>query len=163
MKPQIISLLIIPVSLAIATLITIDDIAFGETKILAQNSNELGTLRVKPHERVFSQQESFSDVKDINLTDEQKKQIQQIQKEILPQISELIPQPQLTEEQKNQLQSGQHVQITLQTPTSEQKVKVQELMQLYMHKIEAVLTPEQRQKLRENKKDLVLFEQHVNW
>ncbi|GAA6620618.1 hypothetical protein NUACC26_064340 [Scytonema sp. NUACC26] len=36
-------------------------------------------------------------------------------------------------------------------------------MQLYMQKIEAVLTPEQRQKLRENKKDLVLFEQHVNW
>lgn len=81
----------------------------------------------------------------------------------MPQVSELIPQPQLTEEQKNQLQTGQLVQITLQAPTSEQKAKLQELMQLYIQKIEAVLTPEQRQKFRENKKDLVLFEQRVNW
>jgi Spy/CpxP family protein refolding chaperone len=154
MKPQLISILIVT---------TIFAIAFGEAKILAQTSDELGTLKVKPHVRDVSQRETFPDIKDINLSDEQKKQILQIRQEILPQVSKLIPQPQLTEEQKNQFQSGQSVQITLQAPTAEQKAKLQELMQLYMQKIEAVLTTEQRQKFRENEKDIVLFEQRVNW
>ncbi|MUG93247.1 hypothetical protein F7734_12730 [Scytonema sp. UIC 10036] len=154
MKPQLISILIATISFAIA---------FGDAKIFSQPSNELGILKVKPNNGAISQGESLLSGKDINLTDEQKKQIWQIRQEILPQISELIPQPQLTEEQNNQLQSGQRVQITLQAPTSEQKVKLQELMQLYMQKVEAVLSPEQRQKFRENEKDLVLFQQRVNW
>ncbi|WP_407894962.1 DUF3945 domain-containing protein [Scytonema sp. NUACC26] len=126
-EPQLISILIAPLAFTVVTLTAKADITFGEAKIFAQISNELGTLRVKPHDQAFSQKEPFPDVEDINLTDEQKKQIRQIQQAILPQVSELIPQPQLTEEQKNQLQSGQPVQITLQTPTSEQKAKVQEL------------------------------------
>ncbi|KAF3889863.1 MULTISPECIES: Spy/CpxP family protein refolding chaperone [Nostocales] len=154
MQPHLISILIVTISFAIA---------FGEAKTFAQPSTELGTLKVKPHDGAISQKDSLSEVQDINLTDKQKKQIWQIRQEILPQISELIPQPQLTEEQQNQLQSGHTVQITLQGPTSEQKAKLQELMQLYVQKIEAILTPEQRQKLRNNEKDLVFFEQRVNW
>ncbi|ARV60145.1 hypothetical protein BZZ01_17280 [Nostocales cyanobacterium HT-58-2] len=122
-------------------------------KTFAQIPVDNGPIKVVPAGRV-PPGPLFPELAGINLTEEQQKQIWQIQQEIMPQIAQIIPHPELTEEQKNQLRSGQSVQITIQPPTAEQKAKLRELFQTYQQRVETILTPEQQQKFRENLKNL---------
>jgi Spy/CpxP family protein refolding chaperone len=96
-------------------------------------------------------------LENLNLTTEQQQKVLEIMKEMRPRIESVMPHPELTEEQKKQLASGQSVQITLTPPTNEQKAKMQEIMQSFRQKLESVLTPEQQQKLTQNEKEPFLL------
>lgn len=101
----------------------------------------------------------FPEFADIDLTDEQKEQIQEIRREMQPQFEAILPRPELTPEQQNQLTSGAPIRISLPAPTPEQKAEMERVMQIYRQKIEAVLTPAQQEQFRQNQsQDVIFFE-----
>ena len=101
----------------------------------------------------------FPELQGINLTAEQQEQIWQIRLEMQPEFKAILPRPELTSKQREQLESGQPIQITLTPPSAEQKAQLKQLMQTYRQKIEAILTPEQQEQFRQNQnRDMFLFE-----
>jgi Spy/CpxP family protein refolding chaperone len=93
----------------------------------------------------------------IDLTEEQKEQIKEIRRDIQPQFEAILPRPELTPEQQNQLASGEPIRLSLPAPTSEQKAEMERVMQIYRQKIEAILTPAQQEQFRQNQSQDVIF------
>lgn len=113
------------------------------------------TIRLNPALGTADQQ--FPEFAGIDLTPEQQEQIRQIRQEMQPEFEAIFPRPELTPEQRNQLNSGEPVRISLPPPPPEQQAKIQQVMQAYRQKVEVILTPEQQQQFRENKKKDVIF------
>ncbi len=101
----------------------------------------------------------FPEFAGIDLTEEQKEQIKEIRREIQLQFETILPHPELTPEQQNQLNSGTLIRISLPPPTSEQKAQREQVAQIYRQKIEAILTPAQQEQFCQHpSKDVIFFE-----
>ena len=121
------------------------------------DSSEPTLILNKPVPSTSAQQ--FPELAGIELTSQQQKQIWQIRREMQPEFEAILPRPELTPEQQEQINSGKPIRVALPFPTSEQQTKLREVMQVYQQKIEAILTPDQQQQFRQNdKKDVLFFE-----
>ncbi|MBD2386674.1 hypothetical protein [Cylindrospermum sp. FACHB-282] len=142
----------LPIWIGTASLI----ISLGVTIAYAQSPNEpLPNKPITAGAPFGKPPQEFPELANINLTQEQKEKIQQIQREIMPQIGGILPRPDLTPEQKKQFESGQPVQVTLTPPTSEQKAKLEKLIQTYRERVAEILTPQQRQQFEQNYQDVI--------
>lgn len=92
----------------------------------------------------------FTKMVGINLTPQQQEQIKKIRQEMQLEFEAILPRPELTPAQQEQLSSGQPSRIAFPSHTPEQKEKLQQVMQTYLQKVEVVLTPEQREQFHQN-------------
>lgn len=99
----------------------------------------------------------------INLTEEQKSQIEQINKDTRTQMENV-----LTQEQKQQLQSAMknrkdpRAALANLSLSDAQKTQLQEIMQSAQSQIEAILTEEQREQLQQMRQNMPQPPQQLN-
>lgn len=105
----------------------------------------------------------FRELEGIDLTTQQEEELLKIREEMRLQFESILPHPQLTPEQQSQWEACQSLQQTLPPPpplTTQQRNQMQQVMQTYFQKIEAVLTTSQREQFRQNQERMRLFKRH---
>lgn len=149
MQPKFIARLALQVSLTLSLLTTgvLMSLALaGEFHPDLQSPTRLAGFPEPPRR-------PFPELEGIDLTAQQQEQMAKIREEMRPQWESIAPRPQLTSEQQSQWDACQALQRTLPQPpplTAEQKTQLQQLMQTYFQKIEAILTASQREQFRQN-------------
>jgi Spy/CpxP family protein refolding chaperone len=144
-------------AIALCTVPTVIAIGWTATAVHAKPSTPSQQTIILKNPALSTPSERFPALEGIDLTSEQQEQIEQIRRELRPEFEAILPLPNLTPEQQNQLNSGQSVRISLPTPTIEQQAKLAQLREVYRQKVEAILTPEQKEQFRHNQ-DMIFFE-----
>ena len=141
--------------LSILTIVAIASTALSSQAQSPKSQNNLSVQENTPTIKVaqrFSDSERFSD---LDLTEEQKTKLQEVQKNYRSQINDI-----LTSEQKDKLktemESGKKRRevISNLNLSSDQKEKMQELSKSRREEISGILTPEQKQKLRQKRQGM---------
>jgi periplasmic protein CpxP/Spy len=99
--------------------------------------------------------QKLSEIPGINLTEEQKNKLKEIQQETRSQVDEILTSEQV-DDFKQAMQEGKNPPDAMKSLnlSSEQKQKMRELMVSQRGKLDDILTDEQREKLREFKEKM---------
>lgn len=141
--------------LSILSIVAIASTALSSQAQSPKSQNNLSVQENTPTRKVaqrFSGSERFSD---LDLTEEQKTKLQEVQENYRSQIDDILTSEQ-KDELKAEMESGKKPREVISNLelSSEQKEKMQELRKSQREEISSILTPEQKQKLKQRRQRL---------